>query len=677
MNSLAIDRAWEFFADIAIRSCLLILVAGVCLVLLRNAAAAYRHLVLTLLFGSLLLLPVLSSVSPPWSINWRIGAPRSERSEATTLSSQLAPTRTLPERRPIVPGTVTSVFPNALPSRIPAHREVNLSGLLRTTDPTEDTVQQRPAMPASTLHPENRADTSHAEAHVTRSSTMRVRLLKSVALLTWLIGCTIEFLRILGGVIGTARLRRKGLPIADEATRRTVAEVCVELGLRSNVVLLQTSAGCDMSVPITWGLLHPVLLLPATLIEWPQERLRAILLHEMAHIARRDWPIQVLAHISRAVYWFHPPIRWAAHQLYLEGERACDDRVLLAGVAPSVYAGTLLEVIRTMKPSAAFPKSALSIARSPIEGRLRAILTPRRRQGLSRPVLFLATIGATTCVLALASIHVGAASRKAPPILQTSGVVSGGAHTDQAHTNRVRPRGISQPSITHTRAKPSSNSATDARDEQIRSLRKRMDTLERLLSRNQIENHQLRQQLILLRSMTSTALASPTETHQGSQQQRREASAIEAPILTASQQARIDTIKMTLQDLQQQRSLLQQKLLQVQSLYRQGVSGPNPVTQTQAELTNNRVAIDSAQQQLTELEAGIHRSQRDQLRNLLQLQITKLKNYLLAQQEELKITQKRYQAGLATEADVTDAHQSVSRTRVEIDNLQLQLLESE
>src|SRR5207244_6373507 len=95
-------------------------------------------------------------------------------------------------------------------------------------------------------------------------------------------------------------------------------------------------------MPMTWGALRPVLLLPTEAAGWPAERLRAVLLHELAHVARHDYLTLTMAELAVALYWFHPLAWWAASRMRRERERACDDRVLAAGVAPSGYAAELL-----------------------------------------------------------------------------------------------------------------------------------------------------------------------------------------------------------------------------------------------------------------------------------------------------------------------------------------------
>ncbi len=130
-----------------------------------------------------------------------------------------------------------------------------------------------------------------------------------------------------------------------------------------------------ITVPMVWGFLSPVILLPVDAEHWQTERLRAVLLHELAHIKRWDWMVQTVAQTTCAVYWFNPLVWFAAHRVRIEAEQACDDHVLNAGYRSTDYAQHLLDVTRNVKIAKATSSAAVAIARSSkIEGRLRTVL---------------------------------------------------------------------------------------------------------------------------------------------------------------------------------------------------------------------------------------------------------------------------------------------------------------
>ena len=129
--------------------------------------------------------------------------------------------------------------------------------------------------------------------------------------------------------------------------------------------------------------------MPADADTWPAIALRVVLLHELAHVKRRDCLTHLVAQIACAAYWFNPLAWMAARRLRTERERACDDLVLASGTRGSDYADQLLDIARVMRAGrfpAVLAGASLAMAqRSQLEGRLMAILDPSvPRRGLTR-----------------------------------------------------------------------------------------------------------------------------------------------------------------------------------------------------------------------------------------------------------------------------------------------------
>lgn len=102
----------------------------------------------------------------------------------------------------------------------------------------------------------------------------------------------------------------------------------------------------NVSTPLTCGVVTPVIMLPERAREWDAPRLQAVLLHESAHVRRRDCLAKYVAQASRALLWWNP-LAWAVmSRADEEQERACDEAVLSAGVAPEDYARALLDTAR-------------------------------------------------------------------------------------------------------------------------------------------------------------------------------------------------------------------------------------------------------------------------------------------------------------------------------------------
>jgi beta-lactamase regulating signal transducer with metallopeptidase domain len=159
-------------------------------------------------------------------------------------------------------------------------------------------------------------------------------------------------------------------------------------------------------VPVVYGYPDAVVLLPPGASAWPEGRRRALLVHELAHVGRRDFLSQTLAHVARLLYWPHPLVWWLVRRLRAEAERACDDIVLSAGTAASDYASMLLDAARDLR-RARRPLAMLAVVeRSRLEERLLALLEPAARRGrVGRRSLLLGTSAGLALAVAAATLQ--------------------------------------------------------------------------------------------------------------------------------------------------------------------------------------------------------------------------------------------------------------------------------
>jgi hypothetical protein len=104
-----------------------------------------------------------------------------------------------------------------------------------------------------------------------------------------------------------------------------------------------------VQTPMVVGLLRPRVLWPAGAEEWSAERREAAWQHERQHIGRLDLWWELFGLIGTALYWPHPLVWWARKKMTEECEQACDDGVLVGGLAASRYAGHLIEIAREMR----------------------------------------------------------------------------------------------------------------------------------------------------------------------------------------------------------------------------------------------------------------------------------------------------------------------------------------
>jgi hypothetical protein len=105
-----------------------------------------------------------------------------------------------------------------------------------------------------------------------------------------------------------------------------------------------------VAAPLTVGLIAPKILLPSEWRDWPEEKLHAVLAHELAHVRRHDPLTAVLAHLNRCLFWFHPLAWWLERTLALTAEHAADDAGVRAA-GEKRYAEVLLDMAESVRRS--------------------------------------------------------------------------------------------------------------------------------------------------------------------------------------------------------------------------------------------------------------------------------------------------------------------------------------
>jgi len=364
--SLGSNAAWLPALDIMLKVTVLLAAAAAATMALAQASAASRHLVWTLALISALLLPVLSLALPRWQLPIvRLAAP---------VSADLASID-----RDLDPIAAPSVGPRV-------HR-----------DPAAPDVRTNTVSAGAPL------DTPVARSMWSMAPTTVAGWLT----LVWAVGAVAIILRLLAGIAAVQWLSRGTAPVIDAPWLPLAIELASRVGVSRQITFAESPTA---SMPMAVGLFRPSVLMPADAVRWPVERLRIVLLHELAHVKRRDCLTHALAQLTCAMHWFNPLAWIAARHVRTERERACDDLVLASGTKGPDYAEELLEIARVMR-SVRFPAlmtgATLAMAhRSQLEGRLMAILDPKvPRSGPSRLRTACAAVVAGCALLTLSSLQ--------------------------------------------------------------------------------------------------------------------------------------------------------------------------------------------------------------------------------------------------------------------------------
>jgi beta-lactamase regulating signal transducer with metallopeptidase domain len=218
----------------------------------------------------------------------------------------------------------------------------------------------------------------------------------------WLAGAVTGLSILLIGLLRLAWLAVHARRITHGRWHDLGEEISHSYGLQRSVTLLESS---HPSLLVTWGLARPKVILPAAAAAWTDERARVVLSHELAHIRRGDWIVQLTAELLRAIYWFNPLLWLACRRLRLESEHACDDEVMSRGVLGADYATHLVDLARALNQRGQIWFPAPAMARpSSLERRVRAMLNVHRNRGPisrgTRTAIFLLLFGVTAIVAA-------------------------------------------------------------------------------------------------------------------------------------------------------------------------------------------------------------------------------------------------------------------------------------
>jgi TonB family protein len=207
--------------------------------------------------------------------------------------------------------------------------------------------------------------------------------LETIIIVAWACGFAFTALLLLLEGWRLVRISARAERIHSTEWTSIVAQIAESYDVRRHVVLLQTGTPDLLA---TWGLFTPRVLLPAHVTDWSTERIRIVLAHEMAHIRRHDWFIQIAAEAVRTIFWFNPLIWLACTRLRRESEQACDDVVLGERIPAREYAQHLLEIARTCRnPRAAWIAATPMARSSTLERRISAMLNPAlNRTSVSR-----------------------------------------------------------------------------------------------------------------------------------------------------------------------------------------------------------------------------------------------------------------------------------------------------
>ncbi len=350
-------NAAEGMLWMVLKATLILAIARLLLIAMPRASAAMKHLVATAALIAVAAMPIATIVLPAWELNVaRAKAQQPAREAAAPQGAAQQNDR---------PGTIGLSDSEAVATAISVAKA---SGIVDA--------------PISVIE---------------RASNVFRSTWKGMIVVGFCIASLLMLGHMLLGIVGVWFVAREAEELTTDEALRELDAARDQLKLERDVRLLRSSR---VAVPIVWGFRNPVLLLPPDVVTWPVERLRVVLLHELAHLRRWDGISLLLTRAAVSLFWFHP-LAWSLERAgRSECERACDDLVLASGTKPSDYADHLLAIARTMPTFDPFRSVTLAMSRkTQLEGRLLSIL---QRDATRR--FFSGRNVAIACALAVAVI---------------------------------------------------------------------------------------------------------------------------------------------------------------------------------------------------------------------------------------------------------------------------------
>ena len=377
MTTWFADSAAATTFSLIVRATALVGVAAIVqLLFIRRASAAARHLVWMSVLVCLLLLPIAARILPTW-----------------------------PLAVPVVSLAGSNQPPLQLRWSAEAQDPALRVAASRVTPPSTSVALPEPT---AVLPP-----ASVASLAATRRLLGDRRSLLSVAAAIYALGVVSLLMFWCAQRWQLRRFIGHSTVINDREWMDAFSECARAIGVSRSVRLLKSR---ERNVPLASGTRRPAIVVPFIAETWDEDRRRAVLLHELAHVARFDCLTHTVALAACAMYWFHPGVWWIAMRTRIERELACDDRVIAAGTEPRDYASHLLEIAYSFGGRRA-PALAVCMARPrQLEGRMLAALdTARNRRRPSMRVRIAAAAIAVVVLAALAAARPVLTMASEPP----------------------------------------------------------------------------------------------------------------------------------------------------------------------------------------------------------------------------------------------------------------------
>ena len=302
----------KFLVTVFLKGLVFLSVVSFVLWLLRNNSASIRHLIISYSLAFLIMIPLITLAIPSWN----------------------------------VPLISEEIFLSGSKSRL---QESSIESVINANADQE--TNNRSDNPASVSGSNERQNNSLTDTK--SGSSFNV---PGLIIIFWIV---ISFLILTWQLMGRFKVQRmvkRSKEVDSEIWVLALNQIIKDNNIKKQICLMVSD---EVKVPVAVGLIEPKILIPDYAINWPQESVKTILLHEIAHLKRHDSISQIIAQIACVLHWFNPLVWIATFKLFIERERAADDYVLNGGIKVSAYVKHLIDASENVKLS---NKPALDVA---------------------------------------------------------------------------------------------------------------------------------------------------------------------------------------------------------------------------------------------------------------------------------------------------------------------------
>lgn len=224
--------------------------------------------------------------------------------------------------------------------------------------------------------------TAFIDLEINASLNILLQTILPVASIIYLLLLTLPVINFIRNYRYVQVIRQYGLTKADVEWRMFVKKLSARMGINKPVQVWMSEL---VSSPVTIGYLKPVILLPvAAVSHLSSQQVEAVLLHELSHIRRFDYLINLISRAIQSILYFNPFVKAFSRIIESEREKSCDEMVMQFEYEPHGYASALL----TLEKAAGVPVQTLAVAaagvkRNELLGRIETILGIRKKQNFS------------------------------------------------------------------------------------------------------------------------------------------------------------------------------------------------------------------------------------------------------------------------------------------------------